>query len=119
MAHILVCDDSKFQRNVIINTISSDKHTYVEATDGVEALEKLEENDFDLILLDLLMPNKDGMQVLEELQSANNTIPIIVLSADIQETTKQKCKELGVKLYINKPPNPSEVLEAIKNILRG
>ncbi|MCB0334954.1 MAG: response regulator, partial [Bdellovibrionales bacterium] len=65
------------------------------------------------ILLDLLMPQMDGFGVLETLKAKGNTVPVIVLTADIQETQKLRCLDLGASEFLNKPPKPNQILDAI------
>ena len=71
-----------------------------EAVNGLEGIKKIRENTPDLIFLDLLMPELDGFEVLERLKKSDLKIPVIVLTADIQETSKKRCFDLGAKNLI-------------------
>lgn len=117
MAKALIIDDSKFQRNIIKNILKEMNFDIAEASNGNEALEQYELHLPDCILLDLLMPDKDGFDVLADLKSKGNHVPIIVLSADIQESSKQKCQELGAFAFLNKPPKNEDLIETIKKAL--
>ncbi len=117
MAKILITDDSVFLRNVLKNTVGGAGHTFSEAADGNKVIELIEKEDFDCILLDLLMPNMDGFEVLQELKNRGNKIPIVVISADIQESTKKICYDLGISDFLHKPPKAEEILNAINKIL--
>ena len=116
MLKLLICDDSTFQRNFVKDLLSASGYNFVEASDGNEVLKITEDEKFDCILLDLLMPNKDGVEVLKELKSRGNTIPVIVLSANIQESSKQECFDLGASMYLNKPPQADELNAAIRKV---
>lgn len=117
MPRILVVDDSLFQRNQVTRILHEDGYETVEAKHGQEALDFLETDIPDLICLDLLMPHLDGFGVLENLRASENTIPVVVLTADIQETQKQRCLDLGAKGFLNKPAKPHELKEIIHGLL--
>lgn len=117
MAKILICDDSSFLRKIIKNIVTEEGHIFIEAKDGEELLDITKNDKFDCILLDLLMPKKNGFEVLEELKSRGNTTPIIVISADIQESSKKKCFALGAIEFLNKPPRKEDLVNAINNAL--
>lgn len=114
---ILICDDSQFIRKRLTTILSDFKFEMIEAKDGAEAIEVLKENEFDLILLDLLMPNVTGKEVLEKMFDDKMNIPVIVLSADIQETTMNYCIEKGAKAFLNKPPKSEDLIETVKKVL--
>lgn len=86
------------------------------ALEGDEALKCLDEAKFDLILLDLIMPGTDGFYVLEQMQSKDNTTPVVAVSNLEQAEDIQKAKDLGVEDYITKPETPFPVLiEYVQN----
>lgn len=113
MALILVTDDSKFLRRRTISILTAAGHQTVEACHGIECIEQLPLLKPELIFLDLVMPELDGIGVLKQLKQDNNRIPVIVLTADIQASVKKECLELGAIAFINKPPKEDEVLGAI------
>jgi len=113
MANILVTDDSAFLRKRTCNIISAEHHHLLEAVDGFDCIQKLEEEKPDVLFLDLLMPNMDGFEVLEYMQKNHWVTPTIVLTADIQEGVAERCKSLGAIAYLNKPPKAEEVLAAL------
>ena len=117
MKKILVCDDSTFTRNRVINMISKNNLEILEAGNGREALDSIEKNNPDLVILDLLMPEITGQEVLKQLKQSGNSTPVIVLSADIQEMTQKQCLELGAKHFLNKPPNEEQLNEVISSII--
>lgn len=117
MANILICDDSSFTRKMIKNILKTEGHSFVDTDEGDSLLKIAASEKFDCILLDLLMPNKSGFEVLDELKKIGNTCPVIIVSADTQETSKQMCMSLGAFAYLNKPPKHDELVEAINRAI--
>ena len=102
---ILIVDDSWVIRQYFIKILSINKnYKMLEAGNGEEAFEQIKKYSPDCIILDLLMPVMNGIDLMIKLNENKITIPIICLSADVQITTKKKCKELGAFDFINKPP---------------
>lgn len=114
MARILLVDDSKFQRKCMSGMLRNLGHDVSEAEDGEKGLQMLETAKPDLIITDLLMPVLDGISLLRGLNERHCPAPAIVVSADIQEPTRQECLQLGAKAFLNKPVN-SATLEAAIN----
>lgn len=114
MALILIVDDALLSRNMVKKIVKNWGHFTIEAQDGEEALTRIQEEKPDLILLDLLIPKVNGIQVLEKLKQENSPIPVIVITADTQKTTKQKCLELGAICVLNKPANIDLLHNAIE-----
>lgn len=117
MARILIVEDSAFQRTIIKRILGKTEHEADEAVSGREALRKIDENKPDLIFLDLLMPDIDGFQVLKVLQSKHIRIPIVVITADVQDTTREQCLELGVKKIVYKPVDQEKIAHALAEVL--
>lgn len=113
MARILIIDDSAFIRARIRGTLEAAGHEAIEAEGGVLGLQLTEEVVPDCVLLDLAMPEFSGWQVLDALRERGSAIPILVVTADIQQTTRRKCIELGVRAVLNKPPGTSELIAAV------
>ena len=105
---LLVVDDNKVNRILLSRGLEGDGHTIQTAENGRQALEKLRSDSFDLVLLDIEMPEMDGYQVLEVcLQDAElRDIPIIMTSSLDEINSVVKCIELGAEDYLNKPINP-------------
>ena len=101
---ILLVEDDKFFREFYAQKLREKGAEVFQAGDGVEGLQKVAENTPEVILLDLIMPNKDGFQVLEELSKNDLTknIPVLVFSTLGQEKDIEKAKSLGAKAYVNK-----------------
>ncbi len=118
MAKILIVDDSNLSRMTSRNALHKDEHEVVEAKGGNEALEILREHasDYDCMLLDLLMPETDGFEVLRQVRKMELAIPVIVQTADIQETTLKRVMELGARSIINKSFDDAELRATITEI---
>jgi adenylate cyclase len=106
--HILVVDDNESNRTLIVRRLVRDGHTVTEATGGQDALDLLETVDVDLILLDLLMPDVNGYQVLEHIKSCKRLrdIPVIMVSGLTDIEGVVRCIEAGADDYLPKPINP-------------
>ncbi len=116
MSRILITDDYSSQRMILAGILEKLGH-YVEAAgNGQEALEKIEANPPDCMLLDNLMPIMDGLQTLEALKARNITLPVIMLTADIQDWLRTRCLELGATIFLNKPIKHAQLEEALQHI---
>ena len=125
---ILVADDEPYILMALTDAVEMEGYDCVTAVNGKEAVEKAREEMPDLILLDIMMPYKDGYEACEELKADDQTknIPIIMLTAKSQQVDIQRGKEVGADDYITKPFRPStlrkkfnEVLDARKIIEEG
>jgi len=114
---ILVVDDEDRIRRLLKMYLEREGYEVDEAVDGNEALSMALENDYHCILLDLMMPEKDGLEVCEELRSKKST-PVIMLTAKGEEANRVQGFELGADDYIVKPFSPREVVLRVKAILR-
>ena len=107
-ATILVVDDNEMNREVLSRRLEKQGHIIVSAEDGERALQEIEKQSFDLILLDIMMPKMNGYEVLERLKAEprQREIPVIVISALGELESVVKCIELGAEDYLFKPFNP-------------
>lgn len=112
---LLVVDDELLIRNVIKEYALNEGYTVDEAEDGNEAIEKVEENNYDLIIMDIMMPHKDGFSSAKEIKEIKN-IPIIFLSARTEELDKLNGFSLGADDYVTKPFSPKELMARIKAV---
>ena len=117
MSRILITDDSLLQRRTLSAIAKDLGHEFQTASNGREALEMIHTQAPDCMLLDMLMPEVDGIQVLETLQSKGIRLPIVVLTADIQDWLKERCLELGARKFLNKPVKQDELRSALQEIL--
>ena len=117
MALVLIVEDAWFTRRLIRKTLETAGYTTLEAGNGQEGLDQALANSPDCILLDLLMPDMDGREVLQALRERGSQIPVLVLTADIQATSRQQCLDLGAIAVLSKPPDPKQLCEAIEQAL--
>ena len=115
--NILVCDDDEEIVEAIKIYLEQENYTVLQAYDGVEALEVLEKQDVQLLIIDIMMPNMDGMHAVLELRKKSN-IPVIFLSAKSEDTDKIMGLTIGADDYVTKPFNPLELVARVKSQLR-
>ena len=120
MKKILVCEDEDAIRDFVVINLTRAGYEVTEATNGEEALQKYDEfnGDFDVAILDIMMPGIDGLQVCKELRNMNSGIGIIMLSARTQEMDKVTGLMLGADDYITKPYSPSELTARVDSLYR-
>lgn len=117
MYNILVCDDDKEIVRAIEIYLSKEGYNIIKAYNGEECINILKQNKIHLILLDIMMPKKDGIETIIEIRQ-NNSIPVIMLSAKSEDEDKIKGLDLGADDYITKPFNPQELIARVRAALR-
>ena len=118
-AKILVVDDSGLARRLIRKILEELGHEVEDAADGAQALERYVLNHHDAVILDLLMHGMYGVEVLHKLKQLNPKLPVIVVSADIQRTTRDQVKEAGAVAMVNKPVTREQLEEVLGIVLAG
>lgn len=113
---ILIADDEEGIRNIIKEYMSLEDYHMTEAVDGVDALDHLKKEAYDLIILDVMMPKMDGWAVCREIRKTSR-VPIIMLTARGEEYDKLFGFELGVDDYVVKPFSPRELMARVKALL--
>jgi len=118
---LLVVDDNAMNRDMLARRLARDGYEITTATGGREALQLVKEQKFDLVLLDILMPDVDGYMVLEKLKADEQTreIPVVMLTAVHEMDSVVRCFEMGVEDYLTKPFNIPFVKSRISSCLRG
>lgn len=114
---ILVVDDEELIRGVIKEYLTLENFIVDEAQDGIEAVEKVKENDYNLIIMDIMMPKKDGYQACKEIKQIKD-IPFIMLSARGEEYDKLIGFDLGIDDYVTKPFSPKELVARVKAVIK-
>jgi signal transduction histidine kinase/CheY-like chemotaxis protein len=120
---ILVCEDNPVNQKLARRILESQGHSVTAANDGQEALERLEHEPFDLILMDIQMPKMDGYEAtacirsMEKSRGEGQHIPILAMTAHAMESDCNRCLAAGMDGYIRKPARAREVAEAIQNVL--
>ena len=117
MYNILVVDDDKEIVSAIEIYLKKEGYNIIKAYNGNEALEKVKENEIHLIILDIMMPEKDGLETLEELRK-DKSIPVILLSAKSEDYDKIGGLNQGADDYITKPFNPLELIARVNSQIR-
>ncbi|MEQ2400283.1 MULTISPECIES: response regulator transcription factor [Peptoniphilus] len=116
MFKILVVDDEKSIREVIRTYAEFEGHEVVEARDGLEAIDKVREEDFDVIVMDIMMPKLDGFSSYKEIKKIKD-IPVLMLSARSEEYDKLFGFEIGIDDYVTKPFSPKELMARLNVIV--
>ncbi|MGN0640640.1 MAG: response regulator transcription factor [Oscillospiraceae bacterium] len=117
MYKILVVDDEENIREVIREYAEFEGHEVDEACDGMEAVEKAKEKDYDIIIMDIMMPRLDGYLACKEIRKFKQT-PVLMLSARGEEYDKLFGFELGIDDYVVKPFSPKEVMARVNAIVK-
>lgn len=115
--NILVVDDDKDIVGAIAKLLEKEGYNIYKAYDGLQALDAIVANDIHLMLIDVMMPNMDGLSAIMRIRQTKN-IPIIVLSAKSEDTDKVLGLSVGADDYISKPYNPMELVARVKSSLR-
>jgi two-component system, OmpR family, response regulator QseB len=118
MSHILIAEDEPRIAAFVEKGLRSNGFTTTVATDGLEALHLAQDNSFDLLILDLGLPQKDGLEVLEELRGQGQTLPVIILTARDDIHDKVAGLEGGADDYVTKPFRFEELLARVRVRLR-
>lgn len=118
MDKLLIVDDEAAIRQLIVKYATFDGYETDEAANGMEALEKCNENHYDLVVLDIMMPELDGFTAAREMKKRSPDLPIILLSARGEEYDRINGFEIGVDDYVVKPFSPKELMLRIGAVLR-
>ena len=117
MYKILVCDDDREIVEAIEIYLSQEGYQILKAYDGIEALEILEKEEVNLLIIDVMMPRLDGIRATLKIRE-KNSLPIIILSAKSEDTDKILGLNIGADDYVTKPFNPLELVARVKSQLR-
>lgn len=114
---VLIVDDEEMIRNVLKEYVEFEGNEAFEAADGMEAVRMCRDNDYDIILMDVMMPRLDGFSAVKEIRKTKDT-PVIMLSARGEEYDKLFGFEIGVDDYVTKPFSPKEVMARINAVTK-
>lgn len=119
MSKILIIEDEAAIRRVLSKILSEENDTYIveDAEDGIQGLEKIKNNDYDLVLCDIKMPKMDGVEVLEAVKKIKPEIPVVMISGHGDMETAIQTMRLGAFDYISKPPDLNRLLNTVRNAL--
>jgi len=118
---VLIVDDEEVIRKILRIHLAKLGYEVTEAADGEQAIEELGKDDFDLLICDILMPKKDGWEVVKEVKSNSRTkhLPVIVLKAKNEEADMVKGCNLGANYYMTKPFTKAELLYGLRLMFDG
>jgi two-component system chemotaxis response regulator CheY len=116
---VLLVDDSGLARRSTRRILEEAGYQVVEAEDGLSALERFVVDKPDIVLLDLVMKGMYGLDVLEKLRELDPVARVIVLSADVQTSSRDLVQAAGASGFINKPAAPGQVIQMIERVLKG
>ena len=119
MPRILLIEDEASIRRVLVKILTEESENYQvdEAADGLEGVEKIKDEDFDLVLCDIKMPKMDGVEVLEAIKKIKPEVPVVMISGHGDLDTAVNTMKLGAFDYISKPPDLNRLLNTVRNAL--
>lgn len=115
---VLVVDDEVKVRSVICQYLKNADYQTIEATNGVSALEAMKKYSVDLVILDIVLPKKDGLETCAEIKKSDNPIPVILLSAKTDEDDRIAGFDVGADDYVIKPFSPRELVARVNAVLK-
>jgi DNA-binding response OmpR family regulator len=117
MATVLVVDDERIVREVVVRYLAREGHETLEAADGDDARRAIEQSAPDLVVLDVMLPGTDGLELCRWIRS-NSQLPVIMLTARGEEADRIVGLELGADDYVTKPFSPRELAARVRSVLR-
>jgi two-component system chemotaxis response regulator CheY len=118
MSKVLVVDDSEFMRKVLRNILEAGGHKVIEARNAGEAYERFVKEGADVVTMDIVMPDQDGIEAVRRLKDANKKAKIIMISALGHQKTVMRSLEAGAVDFIIKPFTADDVLESVNAVLQ-
>lgn len=121
MNKILVVDDEETLRMLIVDTLEDEGYEIEEASDGEEAVTKMTANEYDLVLLDYMMPGLSGIEVMRKVRELPNKkeMKILMLTAKTQKQDIELAYEAGATSFLSKPFSPKELVKLVGDLLNG
>ena len=116
MKRILVAEDEEILRMLLCDTLEDD-YEVIEAENGLEAIQLIREQAFDLLLIDYMMPFYNGVEVIESARAAGVKTPIVMLTAKTQDYDRQLALNAGANYFVGKPFSPMELLEFVHSVI--
>src|SRR6056297_1377464 len=120
MAQILVVDDEVYIRELIKKALSSQNHTIMDFDNGVDAINYIKENPIDVAIIDLVMPQKGGIETLMEIRDSNNHIKIIAISGKIEtraDAIQGLAQQFNVDKVLSKPFDIDEMIQLVEELI--
>jgi two-component system chemotaxis response regulator CheY len=117
MSDVLIADDSEFMRNLLREILEEDHNIVGEVENGVEAVETYKEAKPDLVMMDIVMPIRDGIEATDEIKTSNPEANVIMCTSVGQEEKMKEAVKAGADGYITKPFQKPSVMEAIEDVV--
>lgn len=118
-AKVLIVDDSGLARRMTKTLLEEIGCSVEEASEGSQALERFVLHQYDVVLLDVVMPGMNGLEVLKKLKELKPNAPVIMATSDIQRATREEAKAYGAAALINKPLRKDELESVLATVLEG
>lgn len=116
MAKLLIVDDEMHIRDLVQKYATFENYESETAENGLEAIEKVKHNEYDLVIMDIMMPELDGFSAVKEIRKISQ-VPVIMLSARSEEYDKLYGFDLGIDDYVTKPFSPKELMRRVNAVL--
>ena len=113
MGKILVIDDSRLARSMVSDALTDGGFEVVQAHSGQQGLDAFDEYHPDCVITDLLMPEMTGLQFIRHLRAKNDSVPVLVLTSDIQDSSRAKCEALGINKFLHKPVDAIQIVDDV------
>ncbi|MCA9248892.1 MAG: response regulator [Planctomycetales bacterium] len=117
MAKVLVVDDSRLSRRMTVDALLAEGHEVIEAENGELGLAAFREHAPACIVTDLLMPIMTGFEMIAAVRQESASVPIVVVTADVQTTSRQRCEEHGEVKMLNKPIQSAELTQLVSDAI--
>lgn len=116
-ATVMIIDDAVFMRNILRAIVKDKGYTVIcEAASGIEAMRTLHDHQPDIIILDIILPDSNGLDLLESIVKVRPQSKVVICSSIGQESTVRKALECGAKAFIQKPFTPEKVIDALEGL---
>ncbi|MYL34002.1 response regulator [Pontibacillus yanchengensis] len=121
MKKILLADDEEVLRMLIVDTLEDEGYEIVETENGLDALEEIRANDYDLVILDYMMPGLTGIEVAREIQEVPHKqgTKILMLTAKNQQKDVEESQAAGINYYMSKPFSPMQLIDVVEEIVNA
>ena len=121
MINVLICDDHALIRQGLRQILADvdDLHVAAEAVDGPSAIRRVREGGIDVVLFDIALPHRDGLDVLKQLQDEHPKLPVLILSTYPEKQYAVRCLKLGAVGYLNKGSDQDQLVSAIRKVMQG
>lgn len=117
MKRILLAEDEEVLRMLVVDTLEENDYQVDEASDGIEAVQLVDGNNYDLLVLDFMMPGLTGLEVIHHVRQKNKEVKILMLSAKSQQFEQDKVIDAGANYFMAKPFSPMELKNTVEDIL--